>query len=261
MAQRQTSTCTVYISSEGQSNKTDFTVNLRHRIRNVHKIQLKSVVLPVVIYNIKSTCNSFRFTDSVASTYTVTLSDGAYDVNTMSSTLETLMNASGTGDVFDIKYNSSTYKFEIESNSGAFTIETQANSVYAKMGIETLPVTSSPSPTLQTIFSSPIVFGLPLWCYIESLALSNTHNDTPLFLSSNALEDVKHIIARLYLSENSGGIIFKDYQSTDHASSVESFNGFTLSHNIDVKLKFPNDQDFEVLSDWGAEFNVTYFWD
>lgn len=259
---RNDSVTTLYISSKDKVNKSDFTVRFPEKIDNVTSVEVKEVTLPLIIYNILPTCNSLTFTDSTASQYTVLVEEGSYDANTFASALALLMTTASGVDTFTISYSLVKFKFVIESDGASFSIDaTPSNSVYPKMGIDStvLPIASAALPTNQTVLSDAVIFGLPLHAYVESHNLSKSHNLHPIFMSSDALENDKNIVAKVPLSENGGGVIFKSYFSDDVASSIISFSGTNaVSQNVDIRLRLPNDEEFKIMSDWSLTVHVHY---
>ena len=109
---------------------TDFKINLETPIQDLTGVSLLSVSLPNT-FNVTSENNIFTFNDSTD--VTITLPVGSYNVNTLISTLTSLMNASGS-QTYTISYSSISMKLTFEA-VGAFTIK--ASSLNYILGFDT----------------------------------------------------------------------------------------------------------------------------
>lgn len=249
-----TNIAVIYISSKDRisGSYSDFTVRLPRTIPNVRNITVHSVILPLMVYNVNENNNVFSFTDSTSSTYTIVIEPGSYNANTFSVALEDLMNTSST-DQFTVTYSMTTFKFSIVNASSGWSINAlMQSSAYAAMCI-------SPGAYLYTCEGDSCSFGIPYHAYIESSALSfSNHHSVPHYYSSNPDENGLDIIAKIPMTSNTGGVIFFEYIAAQESVGDSQHATGLLSQKIDLKLRFPENSDFQILSDWSLVVHVSH---
>lgn len=251
----------LYLNTEDRLSGSidDCFVSIGQPIPNVKKIEVDSIILPLLMYNITTKNNQFRFIDSGANDFTVNFTEGSYSAQSFASEMETLMNAT-SGDTFVVTYNPITFKFVFSTTAGAWSIEDvgTAFEVYNSIGI-----TEGTASTLigadHTITSSVVAFGLPYHMYLESLVLSQ-HNNlfSQHYYSSNTSEDGKNIIQKIDLTTNTGGVVFQQKFTEENVSDIGQESGGlnALPQKIDLKLRFPNNQPVDILSDYSVEIHI-----
>lgn len=249
----------LYISSADRVSGTrdDFNVRLPSTVPNVHKIEVNEVILPLILYNITSGCNKFEFTDSASSSHTITISPGSYNADQLASLLEDSMNAV-SADTYSISYSSIYFTFIITTTNGTWTLDDVDNNIYSKIGMT--PGTSVLDGSDNSIISIPTAFGVPFHAYIESSALSPSNfKHTDNYMSSNRKENGRNIIAKVPLTDNTGGVVFTFYQNKETSTSlISDTSTHTLSQIIDVRLKFPDEQPMQIMSDWSMVIHIHY---
>jgi hypothetical protein len=256
-------TVSLYLSSADRVSGTidDFSVRVPSIIPNVVKIEVAEVILPLVLYNITDTTNVFSFTDSLSAPLTVTLEPGSYSAATFMTALELLMNAATT-DVFTITYSSQSFSFTIHNATGGWDINADDNTVYSKMGIEFVQIETAVAVGASwDVIGNTVAFGIPFHAYIESTALTirnSTHSAH--YMSSNSSENGRNIIAKIPMTDNTGGVVFTFYQNKESSTSIISETGtHSLTQRIDLRLKFPSEQEMKVLTDWSVLIHVHHY--
>lgn len=237
----------VYISSNDRvsGTATDFTVHFPpQRIHNVFKIDVESVILPSTIYNITSSNNNITMTNNATTQFSVQIPVGSYNVNTLASTIVTLFDDAGFGDPLVITYNAITFKFTIENTIGAYSLDVVSggNDVYTSMNLT--PQSSALVGGKDIIVSGAVLFGIPLYCFVESSQLNvSSHVNS---LSSNRDENHRAILAKIPISENSGtNVIFKDYSREEAVGDID-LQGVVFPQSIDIKIRFPSNETFSL---------------
>lgn len=255
---------TIYMSSADRvsGTTTDFRVRLDAKIHNITKIEVQQVILPMTIYNITPSCNRLRFVDSTLLDATIQITPGSYNVNTVSTILEQSLNSNST-DMWTVMYDSITLKFKISNATGAFSLQPTTQSINTKIGLQST-ASSVVDGVEWSLTSEVVLFGLPLYCYVESHALSNHTYDVKNYHSTNANENNKSIIAKLGMSENSGeGVVYHTYVNKDSSTSVISPTGVgSIPQLIDVRLRFPSadirQTEFDLMTDWNMDIHVHF---
>lgn len=98
----------------------NYDINFNKTFNDILEIELISANIPKSEYNINNSNNTIHF--NVSSTdYTAVLSNGNYDISTLMSDLETVMNGVGSGVTFTITEDTKTNKITI-SGSGSFDL-------------------------------------------------------------------------------------------------------------------------------------------
>jgi len=132
-------------------NSSNFKIHLSHALHKVSKIKLLSVSLPNTIYNITTANNRLDFTDGI--TYTITIPPGAYTVNSLIGSHQTLLNATPSALNFTVSYSATTLKVTISAN-GSFQLlfGTGSNASFScskELGFESIDTINANSHTLQ----------------------------------------------------------------------------------------------------------------
>lgn len=98
---------------------TDYLVQLTKPMMNVSKVQLKEVCIPWTIYNISNAKgnNQMTLNEAVTGDFTITVPDGWYDISTLCSDLETLLDDGGTDNTYTVSYDASTMKVSITAST------------------------------------------------------------------------------------------------------------------------------------------------
>lgn len=247
----------LYLSSADRVSGTysDFAVRLPRPIPGVMKLYVEEVCLPLVIYNITSACNTLTYSDTSTgppASYTVQLEPGSYTADQFCAELARLMDATLSANTYSVSYSTRTFKFTVSTTGTPFELDAVANSVYQKMGIDFGGLTSISGLGIDhAIEGSVTTFGTPFYAYVESTVLSasnNAHVDGH-YMSSNASENGKNIVLKVPITANTGGVIQNYFLSDDRAEMGQHATD-SLPQRIDVRLRFPNDQPMEVMSDW-----------
>jgi len=252
---------TLYLSSADRisGSYSDFILRIPQTIPSVKKVYVNEVSLPLVLYNISETCNRLAFTDSLSNSYDVSVEPGSYSVSEFTSELELKMNSTASPDIFTVSYSTRTFKFTISTVSGPFSIDDIDYSVYSKMGMESGDISNLVGID-HLITGYVITFGTPFHAYIESTALSSSNNlhVSGHYMSSSPVERGKHIILKIPITANTGGVIQNHYLLSDDHTEVGQHSTNALAQKIDIRLRFPNDTEMLVMSDWSLTVIVVH---
>jgi len=85
------------------------------------RIRLRQVIMPISLYNVRSTNNTIDFKDTGGTTRSVTITPGAYNATSLCSAVLTALNSVGPADFTTVTYSATTMKITI-SNSGSFSL-------------------------------------------------------------------------------------------------------------------------------------------
>ena len=100
--------------------------------------RLKNAVIPLSIPTFDSRNNIISITETTGSATTIGITAGFYDVSTLASSLENILNASSLNFTYDVTYSSLTNKLTINNTSGNFCFNSVANNSYYELGIESI---------------------------------------------------------------------------------------------------------------------------
>ena len=128
----------VYINSFNRSatstSSSDFNIRLSRNIKDVEKVIIKSVEIPISYYPVNDNTNVITFTDNVPNTYVATLTNKNYTGDDLATEMQTKMNALLAG--FVITYDEDTLKFTFTNSTNDFEITLTGTSAYRIIGLE-----------------------------------------------------------------------------------------------------------------------------
>ena len=125
----------VLVSSDTiNSIKHTFTLNLDTTFRNVTRVSLMNVALPVSDMNVRTGVNDKLYILVGAAPYTVTLSQGSFNATELATEIETKLNATGSG-TYTMTYATTTFRFTITNASNNFAFVDGVNHAYKQTGI------------------------------------------------------------------------------------------------------------------------------
>ena len=125
----------VLVSSDvNNSIKHTFTLNLDTTFRNVTRVSLMNIALPISDMNIRTGVNDKMYILVGATPYTITLTQGSFNATELATEIETKLNATGSG-TYTVVYTTTTFKFIITNASNNFAFTDGANNAYKQTGI------------------------------------------------------------------------------------------------------------------------------
>ena len=109
---------------------SNFDIQFNVALSSVKALKLLSAQIPNSIYNVKSTNNILYI-----NTIPVIIPQGAYNITSLVTSLQNVLNAAGFGILFTITYSDITLKLTI-SATGPFSVTDGINSINALLGFQ-----------------------------------------------------------------------------------------------------------------------------
>lgn len=129
----------VYINSFNRSatstSSSDFNIRLSRNIKDVEKVIIKSVEIPISYYPVNNNTNSITFRGGSPSSYTATLTNKNYTGDDLATEMQTKMNALLAG--FVITYDEDTLKFTFTNSTNNFEIQVSPTTCGRIIGLGT----------------------------------------------------------------------------------------------------------------------------
>ena len=132
----------------------DFTVKLELHRTEIKFIELLQVEIPNVIPSVRENYNNkFYFEDTGGNSRTSTIPQGNYTITELMKVIKDRINGFSNG-VFDISYNSNTYKIKIQcDNNFKLLLSNQTNSIWNMLGFTgTTDLTGADYYIADTVF-------------------------------------------------------------------------------------------------------------
>lgn len=154
----------LYISSNDRIRQTEtssnFTVHLNHPIENKHSISLSHFSVLNTMYNVTSLNNRISVHYS-GNDYHAMITEGAYNISTLTSALKTALDNNGSTVTYTVTYDSTTFKLTISGDS-AFSLlfGSESNQINQLLGFPAEDTSSSTSHvgSYAVDLHSPILF-------------------------------------------------------------------------------------------------------
>lgn len=150
----------IYINSAVRSTGTneDFTItDTGDTITNSPKtVKLINAFIPYTWNNIQAGSNDLTFSDSVPTPYTVQIPAGNYTGTTLAAAVALAMNGAGSGDVFTVTFDATTYKMTFATTGLSMSLDFATSPDLATLlgfisGVTYGPATPITSPNVVNI--------------------------------------------------------------------------------------------------------------
>jgi hypothetical protein len=240
-------TVEIYLNSKSANQKlNDEVADCFYHLPNIDAnpltedvyVSVRSAVIPFSWYNINNINNKLVIIyDSV--TYTLTIPNGNYNVNTLRNEVATLINATHGGDGHDITitYITKTNKFLFTSSHHAFTLKS-TSTCFEVLGFkDNNDYTSSDingTNTLESIIAVNLFVVRTLYVASNNFILNNVNSATPQDSS---------ILASIPVIGNPASIIH--YSNNNAKHKIHHLNNF---NNLHIKI-IDNDGDLVFFND------------
>ena len=164
------------------TSSADCRIPLQNQIHGARTAKLLSFVCPNTMYQVTTGNNSFGLRES-STTATVTLTPGAYSVNTFCTLLQTALTAASPNQrPYTVTYSATTFRITISILLGTFSLQFASGGPYRLMGFAATNTTAA-----QTI-TAPYAcqFGAPANITLSSPQLASSVNSSSAVESGGA---------------------------------------------------------------------------
>jgi hypothetical protein len=228
----------IFLNSKNRTSgsTSNFNARLIKGLKNVHRIQLRSVEVPISYYTVNSTNNTLKFSNQVPTEFTVTFSEGNYSAIELAAEIETKMKVVSSN--MTVVFNDNTLKFTFANNGNDFRLFDSVTTCQSLIGLE------NDTGTVTTYTSTKIVnISGPNHLYILSSELTSGRD---MAIVDN---DYREIAFRVPIKEVFGSI--NNYEPT--SAQYLNYNTDHLLQQIDLKIV---DEEFNEMNFNGLEWNI-----
>lgn len=232
----------IFLNSKNRTSgsTSNFKTRLIKGLKNVHRIQLRSVEVPISYYTVNSTNNTLKFSNQVPTEFTVTFSPGNYSAIELATEIQTKMRVFSSA--MTVVFNDNTLRYTFTNNGNNLRLFDTVTTCQDLIGLE------NDTGSVTTFTSTKIIdISGPNHLYILSNELTSGRD---MALVDN---DYREIAFRVPIKESFGSI--NNYEP----SSLQYLNYNTdhLLQQIDLQLV---DDDFIPVElnglDWSIELLV-----